>query len=90
MGSTFCNGRVRLVGMVSGCGLMGVVCSRQLNPIQQMLSHELSVYRRLKSPVVSTVFMSQNVSFERYLYCLLLLLFVYCCCYLFIVVVICV
>ncbi|XP_019853015.1 PREDICTED: ankyrin repeat domain-containing protein 13B-like [Amphimedon queenslandica] len=42
-----------------------VMDDRQLNPVQQMLSHELSVYRRLKAPVVSTVFMSQNVSFER-------------------------
>ena len=37
-----------------------------MDPYQQMASHELTVMRRMKSPIVSTIFNSQYVSFERY------------------------
>ena len=37
-----------------------------MDPYQQMASHELTVMRRMKSPIVSTIFNSQDVSFERY------------------------
>jgi hypothetical protein len=36
-----------------------------LDPYQQMANHDLAVMRRLKSPIVSTVFSSDTVSFDR-------------------------